>query len=87
MDFCAGDATRADPQFLRDAIRMAIRCGATTVTICDSAGTKIPAELAEFLTALQKDIPELSTVTLAVRCVNELSMWHCGVTSWGIAAM
>ena len=82
IDFCAGDATRADPEFLREAIRMAIRCGATTVTICDSAGTKLPTELAEFLTALQKDIPELSTVTLAVRCVNELSMAEaCAVSA------
>ena len=74
VDFCAGDATRADPQFLREAIRMAIRCGANTVTICDSAGTLLPAELATFLTALQEDVPELGSVTLAVRCVNELSM-------------
>ena len=74
VDFCAGDATRADPAFLREAVRMAIRCGAGTVTICDSAGTLLPAELADFLTALQADVPELSTVTLAVRCVNELSM-------------
>ncbi len=74
VDFCAGDATRADPAFLRDAIRMAIRCGATTVTICDTAGTMLPAELADFLTALRKDVPELAGVTLAVRCVNELKM-------------
>ncbi len=82
VDFCAGDATRADPQFLRDAIRMAIRCGAGTVTVCDSAGTMLPAELSAFLTSLQEDIPELSTVTLAVRCVNELSMAEaCAVSA------
>ncbi len=84
VDFCVGDATRADAGFLRDVVRMAIRCGATTVTICDSAGTKLPAELADFLTALQKDIPELSSVTLAVRCVNELSMAEaCAMSAIG----
>ena len=82
VDFCAGDATRADPQFLREAIRMAIRCGAGTVTVCDSAGTMLPAELSAFLTSLREDIPELDTVTLAVRCVNELRMAEaCAVSA------
>ena len=74
LDFCAGDATRADAPFLREAIRMAIRCGATTITLCDSAGVMLPAELAEFITALKTDIPELAGVDIAVRCDNELSM-------------
>ena len=74
VDFCAGDATRADPAFLREALRMAVRCGASTVTLCDSAGTLLPAELAAFITDLRRDVPELDAVTLAVRCVNELRM-------------
>jgi len=74
LDFCAGDATRADDNFLREAIRMAIRCGATTVTLCDSAGVMLPAELADFIAALKNDIPELSGVTIAVRCADELNM-------------
>jgi 2-isopropylmalate synthase len=87
VDFCAGDATRADPAFLREAIRTAIRCGATTVTVCDSAGTKLPAELADFLNALRADVPELGTVTLAVRCVNELRMAEaCAVSAVGAGA-
>ena len=87
VDFCAGDATRADPAFLREAVRMAIRCGAATVTICDSAGTQLPTELAEFLTALQRDVPELASVTLAVRCVNELRMAEaCAMSAIGAGA-
>ncbi len=74
LDFCAGDATRADGEFLRGAIRMAVRCGATVITLCDSAGVMLPAELAEFITALKADLPELENVTVAVRCTNELSM-------------
>lgn len=74
VEFCALDATRSDPAFLRTAIRAAIRCGATTVTVCDSAGILLPAELAAFITALREDIPELASVRLAVSCVNELRM-------------
>ncbi len=78
LDFCAGDATRADGGFLREVIRMAIRCGATTVTLCDSAGVMLPAELADFISALKSDIPELGGVAIAVRCTNELSMAAAG---------
>jgi len=81
VDFCAGDATRSDPAFLRDAVRLAVSSGATTVTVCDSAGTMMPAELADFLTSLRRDIPELDSVNLAVRCVNELSMAEACVMS------
>ena len=82
VDFCAGDATRADPDFLREAVRMAIRCGATTVTLCDSAGTLLPAELSAFITELRRDVPELDGVNLAVRCVNELRMAEaCAVSA------
>ncbi len=84
VDFCAGDATRADPEFLRQALRMAVRCGASTVTVCDSAGTLLPEELASFLTDLRRDVPELDSVSLAVRCVNELSMAEaCAMSAIG----
>jgi len=84
VDFCAGDATRADPEFLRQALRMAVRCGASTVTVCDSAGTLLPEELASFLTDLRRDVPELDSVCLAVRCVNELSMAEaCAMSAIG----
>ena len=87
VDFCAGDATRADPDFLREAVKMAIRCGATTVTLCDSAGTLLPAELADFITALKKDVPELDGMDLAIRCVNELRMAEaCAVSAVGAGA-
>lgn len=87
IDFCAGDATRADPEFLREALRMAVRCGASTVTVCDSAGTLLPEELAAFLKDLRRDVPELDGINLAVRCVNELSMAEaCAMSAIGAGA-
>ncbi len=87
VDFCAGDATRADPEFLREALRMAVRCGASTVTVCDSAGTLLPEELAAFLMDLRRDVPELDGINLAVRCVNELSMAEaCAMSAIGAGA-
>ncbi|MBR0464106.1 MAG: hypothetical protein IJJ23_06940, partial [Clostridia bacterium] len=38
VEFSALDATRAESNFLTEAIRTALRCGATRITYCDLAG-------------------------------------------------
>ena len=69
VEFVADDATRADPEFLANLLTAAVEAGANTVTLCDSAGTMLPAELAAFLEGL----PELG-VQLGIACANTLSM-------------
>ncbi len=44
VEFSAIDATRADPAFLKKIIAAAIAAGASTVCLCDSVGTMLPAE-------------------------------------------
>ena len=83
VDFTAGDASRAEPEFLKTAIQTAVEAGATTVTISDTAGLFLPSEFGAFLRKLQEDIPALKEVELAVHCVNELDM----STACAIAAM
>ena len=39
VEFLADDATRADPAFLASTVTAAIAAGATTVTVCDTAGS------------------------------------------------
>ncbi|MBR0458617.1 MAG: hypothetical protein IJJ26_05235 [Victivallales bacterium] len=68
------DATRAEVEFLYSAVRAAIGAGAQILTICDTAGTMLPEELYNFLTELQKAVPELANVTLSVECSDELHM-------------
>ncbi len=74
VEFLADDATRADPEFLVKAIKAAIAAGATTVTVCDTAGTMLPAEFAQFIKELYTAIPEMETVNAGVSCCNTLSM-------------
>ena len=74
VEFLADDATRADPQFLAKAIKAAIAAGATTVTICDTAGYMLPAEFAQFIEEMYAAIPEMTTVNVGVSCCNTLSM-------------
>jgi len=74
VEFVADDATRSDPAFLYEAVRMAIRSGAKTVTVCDTAGAMLPNEFTAFLRELYANVPELNQVTLGVSCSDGLSM-------------
>lgn len=56
------DATRAEHDFLVKAVECAVSCGASTVTVCDDAGTMLPGEFGEFVSSLLKDAPTLSGV-------------------------
>ena len=74
VEFLADDATRADPAFLASTVQAAIAAGATTITICDTAGTMLPAEFARFMKALYEAAPEMQQVSVGVSCCNTLSM-------------
>ena len=74
VELIADDATRADPAFLYDAIRTAIRAGAKTVTLCDTAGTMLPDQFTAFLQSVYENVPELKDIALGISCSNELSM-------------
>ena len=74
VEFVADDATRSDPAFLAQILTAAMEKGATTVTVCDTAGTMMPEEFAAFVKNLYVAVPELKNVTLGVSCSNELSM-------------
>ncbi len=74
VEFVAEDATRSDSDFLVKAIGTAISAGATTVTLCDTAGTMLPSEFAEFIRTQYNAIPTLKNVTLGVCCANTIAM-------------
>ncbi|MCR5484844.1 MAG: hypothetical protein K6F09_04555 [Clostridiales bacterium] len=74
VEFSAADATRADRDFLKKAVNAAIESGAKTVTFCDSTGTMLPAETAEFLKELKAEIPALCEVDCGMQCSNEIKM-------------
>lgn len=74
VEFVADDATRSEPAFLRQVLRSAIEAGASTVTLCDTAGTMLPAEFTAFVEGLYASLPELNNVCLGIACSNALSM-------------
>ncbi len=74
VEFVADDATRSDSAFLAQVIQTAVDQGATTVTLCDTAGTMMPEEFAAFVRDIYAQVPVLKEVTLGVSCSNDLSM-------------
>lgn len=74
VEFMAYDATRAEKEFLEEALTTAIKAGAKAVTVCDNAGKLLPEEFAAFLSRLTADIPLLKEVRLGVYCANNLAL-------------
>ncbi len=87
VEFLADDATRANPAFLASTLKAAIDAGATTVTVCDTAGSMLPAEFAGFIKELYLAVPELNTVTVGISCCNALTMADaCAIAAVGEGA-
>ena len=74
VEFVATDATRSDGDYLAKAIETAISAGATTVTLCDTAGEMLPSEFADFIRAQYDAVSSLSDVKLGVCCANTIAM-------------
>ena len=74
VEFIAADATRSEQAYLSLAIKTAIEAGATTITLCDTAGNMFPEELRDFISMQYESTPELQDVTLGICCSNSLSM-------------
>ena len=81
VEFIARDATRSDQAFLIRAISAAIEAGASTITLCDTAGVMMPDETAAWLTGIRKELPALDGVVIGFFCSGELNMADAGAVS------
>lgn len=74
VEFVAEDATRTDVDYLKSIVAAAIGAGATTVTVCDDAGTMLPGEFAQFVKELREGAEGLAGVSLGISCSDGLFM-------------
>ena len=74
VEFIAQDATRSEQAMLQQAISAAISAGATTVTVCDTAGTLLPEEFGAFIRNLYETLPELKKISLGVSCADTMAL-------------
>ena len=70
VEFCALDATRAEPAFLTAVLQAAVAAGATSVTVCDSTGEKMPDEFAAFVA----DVIKTVGMPVGVSCDDQNAM-------------
>ncbi|MBQ9196260.1 MAG: hypothetical protein IJ157_03365 [Clostridia bacterium] len=74
VEFCATDASRAETDFLCQAIDTAIRAGAGSIAVCDTAGILLPEEFGAFLRTLYEKVPALKDVFVKVVCDDSLEL-------------
>ena len=72
--FTALDATRAERSFLTDAIRAAVKAGASRITLCDTAGVMLPDEFADFAQSVRDEAAVAGDVTWAVQICDAMHM-------------
>lgn len=74
VEFSPEDATRTDPEFLRDVVEAVIKAGATTVNIPDTVGYTIPIEYGNLIKWLKESTPGIDDIIISVHCHNDLGL-------------
>ena len=74
VEFSAQDCMRADPAFVYELVRTAIRAGATTVNIPDTTGYGTPADYGALIRSIFEQVPEAHDVTISTHCHDDLGM-------------
>ena len=57
VEFSPMDATRSDPQYLYQVLKIAIECGATTLNIPDTVGYSTPEEYYAMIDGIRRNVP------------------------------
>ena len=70
VEFVAMDATRAEEDFLKEAIRTAVEAGADKVTVCDDAGVLLPDDFAAFVARVTEGLD----AQIGVLCSDKYSV-------------
>jgi len=74
IEFSPEDGSRTNLDFLAQAVRIALECGATTINIPDTVGYATPEGYAQQLIELQKRVPEIRGAVLSVHCHDDLGL-------------
>lgn len=67
VEFSMSDVTRAEEDFIADALKAAVKAGAKSVCFCDTAALMLPDEFASFIEKISKDI----NIPVGVSCSDK----------------
>jgi 2-isopropylmalate synthase len=74
VEFSPMDAGRSDPQFLKEVLKIAIECGATTLNIPDTVGYTTPEEYYNMIDGIRRNVPGADQVIISTHCHDDLGM-------------
>ncbi|MHA8263813.1 2-isopropylmalate synthase [Lactobacillaceae bacterium Melli_B3] len=74
VQFSPEDATRTEPEYLVQAINVAIDAGATVINIADTVGYTNPIEFGKLFDYMRDNIPHFDDVIFSVHCHDDLGM-------------
>ena len=84
IEFCAEDATRADPDFLISVVSAVVDAGAKIITLVDDAGVSIPGESEKLLREVSDNFPG---VCIGIEASDNIHMGvACSVSAIGFGA-
>jgi 2-isopropylmalate synthase len=74
VEFSAEDATRSDPAFLTEIVKVAVQAGATTINLPDTVGYTTPDEYKALFQRMNREIPDAEKIIFSTHCHNDLGM-------------
>jgi 2-isopropylmalate synthase len=74
VEFSAEDASRSDLEFLAQAVKAAIRAGATVINLPDTVGYAVPEEYAAMFTSVRERLGDPAGITWSAHCHNDLGL-------------
>jgi 2-isopropylmalate synthase len=74
VEFSPMDASRTQPEYLHEMLRIAIEAGATTLNIPDTVGYAYPEEYAALIRGILENVPGADRTIISVHCHDDLGL-------------
>ncbi len=74
VQYYAGDACRADVDYLYRVLESVIEAGAATINVADAIGFYVPSEWGALIRGIRENVPNIDKAVLSVHCHNDLGM-------------
>jgi 2-isopropylmalate synthase len=74
VEFSPEDASRSDPGFLHEVLRVAVAAGASTLNIPDTVGYAVPEEYGAMIAAIARDVVGDRPVVISTHCHDDLGL-------------
>ncbi|HEU5011948.1 MAG TPA: 2-isopropylmalate synthase [Roseiflexaceae bacterium] len=74
VEFSPMDASRSDPEYLYQVLKIAIECGATTLNIPDTVGYATPDEYYAMIDGIRRNVPGAENVIISTHCHDDLGL-------------